>query len=214
MKLYGYWRSSASYRVRIALELKGLSYAGHAVNLKAGDQHSPSWKARNPQGLVPVLETEEGRLIQSGAILEWLEEIYPNPPLLPEEPFRRARARAVCAIIACEIAPLQNLRTGQYLSSVMDADDHMVLTWRRHWISKGLEALEAMLEQEESEGDFCFGTTPGLVEAYLVPQLYAARRFGVDPAPYKRLCRADKAASRLEAFQKAHPDQQPDAVTP
>jgi len=209
---YGYFRSSSSYRLRIALNLKGLASEYRPVHLlKDGGQHrTPEFTQMNPQNLLPVLQDGETVLTQSPAILEWLEEAYPEPPLLPVDAAARAHVRAFCAVIACEIHPLQNLRVLQYLEAEFDGDQSVKAAWGQRWIGEGLAACEALLEKR-TESRFCFGDAPGLAEVYLMPQIYAAGRFGVDLTSMPRLRAVEAACAALPAFEKAHPSVQPDA---
>lgn len=207
MKLYSYFRSSSSYRVRIALNLKGLAYETVPVNLVAGEQRSEGYHAVNPQGLVPVLDTGETRLVQSTAILEWLEEQYPAPPLYPVDALARARVRGLCQHIACEIQPLNNLGVLGYLRDTLAQDEVAVQRWYAHWVTRGFESLEAAAPAE----GFFGGDAPGMAEVFLVPQLFNARRFAVDLAPFPRLAAIDARCADLDAFARAHPDRQPDA---
>jgi maleylacetoacetate isomerase len=211
LKLYSYWRSSASYRVRIALALKGLPYDYIAVDLTkdGGQQNQAAYRGVNPQGRVPSLEAEGRILTQSLAILEYLEEAYPEPALLPRDPFGRARVRSLAGIIACDIQPLQNLCVTQYLKDRLSLDDPAVKTWLREWIGRGLEALEARLAGERDTGRFCHGDRPTMADACLVPQCYAATRFGVEAGP--TVARIDAACRELQAFRDAAPEAQPDA---
>ncbi len=211
LRLFSYWRSSASFRVRIALELKGLAYEIVPVNLIAdgGRQHDPAYRARNPQGLVPTLEVDGRPLGQSLAIIEWLEETVPQPPLLPADPWQRARVRAFALAIACEIAPLSNLAVRRYLAEELGRDEAGQLAWHRRWGEAGLSACEAMIANEP--GPFCFGERPSLADCVLVPQLYNARRYGIPLEPFARLRQADSAMRALEAVRRAEPEAQPDA---
>ncbi|WP_136066362.1 maleylacetoacetate isomerase [Modicisalibacter radicis] len=212
MKLYGYFRSSAAYRVRIALNLKGLDYALVAVNLVDGEQHGGDNLARNPQGLVPTLETDNGTLLaQSLAICEYLDEHHPEPPLLPADTEARARVRALAQAIACEIHPLNNLRVLEYLTGELGLDETAKHGWYRHWISEGFEALEALLADSPATGAFCHGDTPTLADACLVPQVFNARRFECDLSAYPTLRRIAAHCDTLDAFQRAAPAAQPDA---
>ena len=209
MILHGYWRSGTSYRTRIALNLKGVAYEHAGVDLRAGDQRGEAFRALNPQGLVPALETDDGLVLtQSPAILEWLEERYPDPPLLPSSATDRAIVRAMAATVACDIHPLNNLRV---LNAVRDlgADGEGVKRWTARWIADGFAALEAIIAKH---GDgFAFGDQPTLADCHLVPQVYSAERFAVDLTPYPRLLAAAEQARALPAFARAHPDRQPDA---
>lgn len=215
MKLYDYWRSSAAYRVRIALNLKGLSYEHICIHLvkEGGQQHSADYKKINPQGLIPSLLTNEGALIsQSLAILEYLEETTPTPALLPDSAIARARVRSLANLIACDIHPLDNLRVLQYLVNAFSIEDEPKMTWYRHWIYKGFDALESRLSQDKETGIFCHGDQPSLADICLVPQVYNAHRFNCDMQNYPTLTRIHKACNERGAFQKALPENQPDAV--
>ncbi|HET9933351.1 MAG TPA: maleylacetoacetate isomerase, partial [Polyangiaceae bacterium] len=185
MKLYNYFRSSASYRVRIALNLKGVAYDYHSVHLNrnGGEQFSPAFREVNPQSLVPVLEDGEQRLAQSLAIIEYLDELYPDPPLLPRTPIERARVRGLALTVACEIHPLNNLRVLNYLSQELGVSADARTRWYRHWVEAGLSAFEARIAEGPS-GRFCHGDRPGLADCCLVPQLFNARRFDCDLSPY------------------------------
>jgi maleylacetoacetate isomerase len=211
MKLVGYFRSSAAYRVRIALNFKGLEVDHDFVQLAQGEQNEPAFAARNPQKLVPVLEDGPNQLIQSLAIVEYLEETHPEPPLLPIEPAARARVRALAQIVACEIHPLNNLRVLGYLTGELGIAEEAKLAWYRHWIAEGLEALEAVLAASPDTGRFCHGDRPGLADICLVPQLFNARRFGCQLSAFPTLLRIDLDCGLLSAFSHAAPDAQPDA---
>lgn len=213
MQLYGYWRSTAAYRVRIALALKGLAVDSIPVHLVrgGGEQHADGYRALNPLGLVPTLVVDGRALGQSLAIVEWLEETHPSPPLLPASPWERARAREIALLIACDIHPLNNLRVLRYLTGTLDADEARQLAWYRHWVESGLGALETMLAGDERRGPYCVGDTPTLADICLVPQLYNARRFGVDLTPFPTLLAVDAACAALAAFMQAAPAAQPDA---
>jgi maleylpyruvate isomerase len=200
--LHGYWRSSAAYRVRIALELKGLAYEQVSHDLRTGEQRAPDYLAKNPQGFVPALEVDGAVYGQSSAIIELLEELHPEPPLLPATPQDRARARAMAAVIACDIHPLNNLRVLKALRAI-GTDE---ATWIARWIGEGFAALEPQIV-----GPYAFGNAPGLVDCFLVPQTYNAERFGVDLSAYPRLTAAVAHARAHPAFAAAHPDRQPDA---
>lgn len=211
LELYSYWRSSASYRVRIALGLKKLAYAYHAVDLvkDGGAQHDPAYRALNPQALVPTLVVDGRPLGQSLAILEWLEETFPEPPLLPAEPWARARVRAFALAIACEIAPLSNTGVRRHLAQHLGLDEAAQQAWHHRWLRAGLEACEAHVAHEP--GPFCFGARPTIADCLLVPQLYNARRFSLPLEPYARLREAEAAMLALEPVQRARPEAQPDA---
>ncbi|WP_205679441.1 maleylacetoacetate isomerase [Brevundimonas lutea] len=207
--LHGYWRSGTSYRTRIALNLKGLSYETRPVDLRQGDQASDSYRRLNPQGLVPALEVDGRVLTQSPAILEWIEETWPEPPLLPRDPFARAEVRAMAALVACDIHPLNNLRVLKAIRSQFGADQAATDAWAARWITAGFEALEALVARH---GDgWAWGDRPTLTDCCLVPQIYSARRFNVSMAPFPRLIAIEAAAAVHPAFVAAHPDRQPDA---
>ncbi len=235
MELFTYYRSSASYRVRIALNLKGLNAEYIPINLLKLEQRAPDYAVQNPQQLLPALITEDdfdsgfehftggssdqrsepgtektATLTQSLAIMEYLDERYPNRPLLPRGAAARARVRALAQAIACEIAPLNNLRVRNYLTQEMGLNDEQSLAWSRHWIAIGFNAVEAMLQQPQT-GTYCHGDTPTLADCCLVPQVYNARRFECDMTPYPLICRITAACEPLQAFVDAHPDAQPDA---
>lgn len=213
MVFHGYFRSSSSYRCRIAFGLKGLSPEFRPVHLvkDGGQQRSAGFRALNPQMLVPVLEADGQILTQSPAILEWLDEVHPEPPLLPRDAHDRAAVRAFCAAIACEIHPLQNLRVLQHLRAEFGQDDEGVARWCRRWIGEGLAACEALLARRPAKR-FAFGDTPGMAEVYLIPQLFSARRFGTDLSGLPRLAAVEAEAAALPAFAAAHPARQPDAA--
>ena len=207
--LHGYWRSGAAYRTRIALNLKGLTYEQHGVDLRTGAQRSDAFLALNPQGMVPALESDGLVLTQSPAILEWLEEIYPQPSLLPADAVGRARVRAMAALIGCDIHPLNNLRVGKALREGFGADQAAVDAWAARWIVPGFTALEALVA---SHGDgWCFGDGPSLADCYLIPQIYSARRFNVPLDAFPRLLAVEATANARPAVAAAHPDCQPDA---
>jgi maleylpyruvate isomerase len=212
MKLYTYFRSSAAWRVRIALALKGLAWTPVYVHLlkSGGEQNTPDYRRKNPTGLVPTLETDEGvRLGQSLAIIEWLEETHPDPALLPRDPMDRARVRSVALNIACDIHPLNNLRVLRYLKAVLGQDEAVRNAWYAHWVAEGLSALEAMLRDET--GPFCHGAAPTLADVCLVPQMANARRLRCPLNAYPTLLRAEAAALALPAFRDTAPERQPDA---
>ena len=201
--LYDYYRSSASYRVRIALNLKGVDYESVPVNLLDGDQRSEAYRGRNPQGFVPMLETDGLRLVQSLAIIDWLDSTHPEPQLIPGAPDDRAHVLALALAVACDIHPLNNLRVLKRLTA-MGIDQKGRDEWYRHWVAEGLAALEALAEPRA--GRFLFGNIPTLADVCLVPQMYNARRFEVPLDDYPTLLRADGEANTLEAFAAAQPD--------
>lgn len=213
MKLYSFFRSSAAYRVRIALNLKGLGYEYLPVHLSrgGGEQYRPEFRSVNPQLLVPVLQDGEELLSQSLAIIEYLDEIHPGPPLLPKTPAERARVRALSQTIACEIHPLNNTRVLNYLTNVAGVGDDTKNAWYRHWVAEGFKSLEARLAGNPATGKFCHGDTPGIADCCVVPQMANARRFKCDLAQYPTLAAIDRNCQALEAFQRAAPERQPDA---
>ncbi|KXS38997.1 MAG: maleylacetoacetate isomerase [Halomonadaceae bacterium T82-2] len=211
--LYGYWRSSAAYRVRIALNLKQVEVEHRSVHLvrAGGEQHTPEYRRRNPEGLVPLFIDSDGTcLTQSMAIVEYLDETRPGPRLLPPEPAARARSRALAQVIACEVHPLDNLRVLRYLTHELGIDEPDKLRWYRHWVAEGLAALEARVTEWSTP--FSLGERPGLVELCLVPQLYNARRFDCPLDDYPALVALDARSRELEAFRRAAPEAQPDAI--
>ncbi len=212
MQLYNFFRSGTSHRVRIALNLKGLAYDYVAVDLRTEEHLGAAFKALNPQGLVPALVDGEQILTQSPAILEWLEERYPTPPLLPADLQDRAKVRALAALIGCDIHPINNRRILEYLRKTLGCDEAAVNAWCATWIEAGFEALEVMLAADRQRGAFCFGHAPTLADAYLVPQVDSARRFKVDLTPYPNIIAVDKACSELDAFRLAAPGLQADAA--
>ncbi len=211
MRLHGYFRSSASFRVRIALNLKGIAFEQQTHHLRRGEQQAPAFLALNPQGFVPALEDGGSVLTQSLAIIEYLDEIQPNPPLLPATPLARARVRALAQIVACDIHPIDNLRVLRYLRQPLGHDEATVQAWYNHWIAEGFAALEAMLAASAETGRFCHGDTPGLADICLVPQVVNAANFKLDMAPYPTIQRIFEAAMALPAFARAVPANQPDA---
>ena len=212
MKLYDYFRSSAAYRVRIALNLKGVAPERAFVHLRRNAQRSEDYLALNPQGLVPMLVADDSAVLtQSLAIVEYLDEAYPAPPLLPAAPTERARVRGIALEIACDIHPLNNLRVLQYLKNTLGVSEEQKDAWYKYWIDVGLEALETRLARDAATGRFCHGDTPTLADICLVPQLANARRMNIDVAPYPTLTRIEAAAISLPAFVDAAPAKQPDA---
>ncbi|HEU5282222.1 MAG TPA: maleylacetoacetate isomerase [Burkholderiales bacterium] len=211
MKLYTYFRSSAAYRVRIALALKGLSYDAARVHLMKGEQYGAEYSAINPQNLVPVLEDEGQRLYQSLAILQYIDETWPQPPLQPADRFGRARVRSLALLIACEIHPLNNPRVLNYLTGKLGVTEEQKLEWYHHWIKLGFAALEKRLAGEPQTGRYCHGDTPGFADCVLVPQMANAVRFKVDLAEFPTIRRINAACLELEAFKQAAPENQPDA---
>ena len=207
LTLHGYWRSSAAYRVRLALALKGLSYDSVSHDLRTGAQRAEAYRALQPQGLVPVLDGPDGALIQSPAILEWLEERYPDPPLLPADPAGRAVVRAMAAIVACDIHPINNLRVLTMLRQDMMADEDAVRRWIAHWIAEGFAALEGLIARHGR--GYAYGDTATLADCHVLPQVYNAERFAVDLSPYPHLtAAADRLRSRTP---EAAPEAQEDA---
>lgn len=211
MELHTYFRSSAAFRVRIALNLKGIAWTPHTVHLPKGEQRAPAYLEINPQALVPTLTVGGERLTQSLAIIEYLEETHPEPPLLPRDPVARAAVRALALLVACEIHPLNNLRVLQHLRKALALDEAGVNTWYRHWVRDGLEKFEAALERNGGEDRYCHGTDPTLADCCLVPQIFNAQRFECDLTPYPRTMRIFEACMQLDAFADAQPARQPDA---
>jgi maleylacetoacetate isomerase len=204
--LYDYYRSSAAYRVRIALNLKGVDYESHPVNLLQSEQRGDDYRELNPQGLIPMLEIDGHRLTQSLAILVYLEQLFPDPPLVPRDPPDGAHVRAMALAVACDIHPLNNLRVLKYLKGQLGHSQDDVDAWYAHWIIEGLTALEAMAKA--GAGRFLFGNEPTIADVCLVPQLYNARRYNVPLDAYPTLLRADENANKIEPFAAAHPDRQ------
>ena len=211
MRLHGYYRSSASFRVRIELNLKGVAFEQQTHHLRRGEQRAPVFLALNPQGFVPALEDGGAVLTQSLAIIEYLDETLPDPLLLPATPLARARVRALAQIVACDIHPIDNLRVLRYLRQPLGHDEATVQTWYNHWIAEGFAALEAMLAASPETGRFCHGDAPGLADICLVPQVVNAANFKLDMAPYPTVRRVFDAAMALPAFARALPTNQPDA---
>jgi maleylpyruvate isomerase len=211
MKLYNFFRSGTSHRLRIALNLKGIATDYVAVDLRVDEQLKEAFKAINPQGMVPALDTGEQVLIQSPAIIEWLEEKYPTPALLPTDSNARARVRALAAMVGCDIHPINNRRILQTLRQQFGANEDAINAWCGRWISEGFDAYEAMLTTDTARGAFSFGDTPTLADVYLIPQVESARRFKIDLTQWPHIMAVEKACMALEAFQKAAPGLQPDA---
>lgn len=213
MKLYGYFRSSAAFRVRIALNLKGQSTDTEVINLRTGDQSGARYKSINPQGRVPALDIGEAVLIQSLAIIEYLDETHPNPPLLPPDPLGRARVRALADLIACDIHPLNNLVVLTYLKRELKADEAAEKRWYQHWVAEGFAAFEALLAGSRATGRFCHGDAPGLADICLVPQVFNAQRYDCPLGGYPTLMRVFAECMKLDAFDRAQPSKQPEAAT-
>lgn len=220
MKLYNYFRSGTSHRIRIAMNFKGVDYEYISVNLAADEQAGDAFKALNPQGLVPYLYAseqpngatgEELRLAQSPAILEWLEEAYPEPSLLPKDAMGRAQVRALSAMIGCDIHPINNRRILQYLRHELNVEEDKVMGWCQHWMAEGFSALEKILAADKRRGNFCYGGAPSFADCYLIPQVYSARRFKLDLTPYPNIVAIDAHCHTLPAFIDAAPANQPDA---
>jgi maleylacetoacetate isomerase/maleylpyruvate isomerase len=211
MRFYTYFRSSAAFRVRIALNLKQLAYEPVAISLPKGAHRKDDFGAINPQKLIPALIDEGSLLTQSLAIIEYLEEKYPEPPLLPQGALERARVRSLAMLVACEIHPLNNLRVLQHLKRNLGQTEEDINTWYRHWVSEGLAKFEANLTQTAGTGEYCQGEFPTLADCCLVPQIFNARRYECDLAPYPVTMRVFDACMQQEAFDKAQPMKQPDA---
>ena len=211
MKLYGFFRSGTSHRLRIALNLKGLTVETVAVDLRVDAHLTAAFKAINPQGLVPALVVNDDVLIQSPAIIEWLEETHPQPALLPKTALDRAHVRALAAIVGCDIHPVNNRRILETLRHEFAADETAVSRWCGRWISDGFDALETLLARDAQRGDFCFGSAPSLADVYLIPQVESARRFKVDVERWPMIKAVDTACMQLEAFRLAAPSLQADA---
>jgi maleylpyruvate isomerase len=212
-KLYSYFRSSASFRVRIALNLKGVTYEYLPVHLvrDGGEQLGPAYRAVHPDGLVPALEDNAQVLQQSLAIIEYLEEVHPQPPLLPRAPSDRAYVRSIALQIACDIHPLNNLRVLKYLKQPLGINDEQKDAWYRHWVTQGFESLEQRLATDPRTGNFTFGNQPTIADLCLIPQVWNAKRFSVDLSPYPTIRRIDQFAMSLDAFAQAAPAAQPDS---
>lgn len=212
MKLYNFFRSGTSHRLRIALNLKGLPTTYVPVDLRTEQHLKDEFKAINPQGLVPALEVDGQVLIQSPAIIEWLEETHPTPALLPAGATERARVRALAAIVGCDIHPINNRRILEYLRKELGANDDAVNAWSGTWITAGFDAYEALLAADTQRGEFSFGHTPTLADVYLIPQVESARRFKVDLGRWPLISAVDAACAKLDAFRLAAPGLQPDAA--
>ena len=212
MKLYSFFRSGTSHRLRIALNLKGVATDYVAVDLRVDEQQGEAFKAVNPQQMVPALDTGKQVLIQSPAIIEWLEEKHPTPALLPTGADDRARVRALAAMVGCDIHPLNNRRVLQTLRKQFGANEDAINAWCASWISAGFDAYEALIAADTQRGRFSFGDTPTLADVYLIPQVESARRFNVDLTQWPHIMAVEKACMTLEAFQKAAPGLQPDAA--
>lgn len=211
MKLFGYFRSSAAYRVRIAMNIKGIECEREFVHLRKGDNRTPEYLALNPQGVVPTLVDEEAAIGQSLAIMEYLDEVNLEVPLLPVDALGRARVRQLAQIVACDIHPLNNLKVLTYLREEMGQAQEAIDAWYRHWVENGLAAFEALLAASPATGLFCHGDDPGLADACLVPQLFNARRFDADLSAMPTALRVEANCNELQAFKDAAPENQPDA---
>jgi maleylpyruvate isomerase len=213
VKLFGYFRSSAAYRVRIALNLKNIEWQSEIIHLtkNGGEQFSEFYQNLNPQSLLPTLEDDGNYFTQSLAILEYIEEVYPDPPLLPTLPTQRAHVRSIALAVACDIHPINNLRVLKYLTQELKIDEVQKTAWYRHWISTGLGAIETMLTQHPETGKFCHGSSVSLADICLVPQVFNANRFDCDMAAYPTITRINDACISMKEFQQAMPENQPDA---
>ncbi len=213
MKLHTYYMSSAAFRVRIALNLKGIAWDPVVVDLPRGAHREPGYERAHPQALIPSLETGDATLNQSLAIMEYLDETQPGPALLPKDPLGRARVRSLALLVACEIHPLNNMRVLRHLKRVYGFDDEGINTWYGHWIADGLTKLEADLVASAETGRHCYRDEPGMADCCLVPQIFNAKRYRCELAPYPRVMRIFDACMALDAFQRAQPSAQPEAVT-
>lgn len=212
MKLYTYFRSSAAFRVRIALNLKDLAYQPEFVHLAKGEHRKPDYARVNPQALVPALVLDDGsHLAQALAIIEFIEERHPRPPLLPKEPLERARVRSLSYLVACEIHPLNNLRVLQHLKRQLGQNEEQINAWYRHWVADGMAKFEAALSGSKGTGKFCHGDAPTMADCCLVPQIFNAKRYQCDLSPYPTSMRVFDACMELDAFDRAQPSKQPDA---
>jgi maleylpyruvate isomerase len=212
MKLYNYFRSGTSYRTRIVLNLKGLKYDYVPVSLLKGEQRSAEFTAVNPMMGVPVLEVDGVRIVQSPAIIEYLEETHPAPPLLPKDPVKRAYVRALAAIVGCDIHPLNNLRVTNYLHDELGQHADGIDKWAARWLKAGFDAIEAQLRTDKTRKGFCFGAAPTIADAYLVPQCFTAQRLKFDLAPYPEIMKVAETCNALSTFADAHPSKQLDAL--
>ena len=212
MKMYGFFRSGTSHRTRIVLNLKQIAYELLPVSLMKNEHKKAEFKAINPQGFVPVLAINDQALIQSPAIIEWLEETHPAHPLLPSDAIGRAKVRALAVLVGCDIHPINNKRILEYLRNHLKLDDAQVQSWCQHWIDEGFSALEHLLAADTTRGDFCYGNQPTLADAYLIPQVDSSKRFNVDMSKYSNIQRIYDACMALPAFQAAAPMNQPDAA--
>ena len=211
LTLYTYFRSSAAYRVRIALNLKGLTAENYFVHLLKKAQKAETYTALNPQGLIPTLVHDGHPIGQSLAIMEYLDEVFPEPPLLPADPLGRARARQIAYAVACDIHPLNNLRVLLHLRDAFRADEEVRAEWQRHWMAPGFAAIETLLAKDKATGRFCHRDSPSLADCCLIPQMFNARRVDLDMTPYPTMLRIEEAALAHPAFAAAHPSRQPDA---
>lgn len=212
MKMYGFFRSSTSHRTRIILNLKQISYELLPISLIKNEHKSSDFKMINPQGFVPLLVIHDQLLIQSPAIIEWLEETHPEYPVLPSDPVARSKVRALAAIVGCDIHPINNKRILEYLRNTLKLDDEQVQSWCQHWIDEGFQALEILLAQDSTRGNFCYGKQPTIADAYLIPQVDSSKRFKVDMSKYPNIQRIYDSCMALPAFQAAAPMNQPDAA--
>lgn len=212
LKMYGFFRSGTSHRTRIILNLKQIEYESIAISLAKNEQHSIEFKNINPQGFVPVVLVNQQRLTQSPAIIEWLEAVYPEPALLPKDEWAKAQVRAIAALIACDIHPINNKRILEYLRHSAQFSPAQIDHWCRHWIEEGFNSLEYILAQDQQRGLYCFGQQLSLADAYLIPQVDSAKRFQVDMSKYPNIQQIYQHCMGLAAFQQAAPDQQNDAI--
>jgi len=212
MKMYGFFRSGTSHRTRIVMNLKKIDYELLPVSLMKNEHKQIDFKNMNPQGFVPVLEVNDQLLIQSPAIIEWLEEEYPEPVLLPKDGLERAKVRAIAALVGCDIHPINNKRVLEYLRGPLQLNEQQVLIWCQHWIEEGFGALEQLLDRDTGRGDFCIGNAPTLADVYLIPQVESSKRFQVNLSQYPIIQNIYNACMALPEFQAAAPHNQPDAV--